>query len=285
MIIDSHIHFGKSLWGDFTPEYLMGIIDDSIDYAICSNLEGIDSSVFKDELTCNLEMLEVSKKYPKLKPLLVCQPNLTESADVVRSLLEKYPEFVGLKFHPECMKLPADSEKYDKYLELAQEFNKPCLYHSGHIKSRFSSPKLIYKKAQEFPTVPIILGHLSTGPKQSHIEAIEILLDSIENSKANLYVDISWIDFAYEQLNETYEDTLMLIDKLKNTSKGDYTHKILWASDCPVGKFNQSKESYQRNIEIFKTRVIERFNDEKLLENLFYNNAKELYALCLNLFF
>ena len=277
MIIDSHVHWGKSIWGDFTPEYLLDIIAD-VDFAICSNLEGIDSPVFKNEYDCNIQMLEVSKKYPKLKPLYVCQPNLVEDTNIAREFLEKYPEIIGLKIHPECMRLPADSDKYDKYLELAQEFNKPCLYHSGHIKSRFSSPKLIYKKAQEFPSVPIILGHLSTGPKQSHMEAIEILLDSIENQKANLYVDTSWIDFAYEQLNETMEDTLMLIDALKNTSKGDYTHKILWASDCPVGKFNQEKSSYSKNLETFKLRVLEKFKSEELLNNLLSENARKLYG-------
>lgn len=276
MIIDSHIHFGKSLWGDFSLDFLKEIIDENIDYAICSNLEGIDSPCFKDEKECNLDMLKVIKIYPKLKPLLVCQPHLTQNADIIRYFLEEYPEFIGLKLHPECMKLPADSEKYNNYLELAREFKKPCLYHSGHIKSRFSSPKLIYKKAQEFPNVPIILGHLSTGPKQSHVEAIEILLDSIENNKANLYVDISWIDFAYEKLNESYEDTLMLIDALKNTKKGDFTHRILWASDCPVGKFNQTKDNYSRNLNIFKDRILENF-DNKLLENLLSNNARQLF--------
>lgn len=279
MIIDSHVHWGKSLWGDFSPEYLMNIINDSVDYAICSNLEGIDSPIFKNELDCNLRMLEVSKKYPKLKPLIVCQPNLSDNTDTVRSLLENHPEFIGLKLHPECMKLPANSDKYDKYLQLAQIYKKPCLYHSGHIKSRFSSPKLIYEKAQKFPDVPIILGHLSTGPKQSHLEAIEILLESIKKNNATLYVDISWIDFAFEKLNETYEDTLLLIEKLKNTSKGDYTSRILWASDCPVGEFNHSQNSYSKNLELFKFRISEKFQDETLLENLLYNNAKNLYKI------
>lgn len=279
MIIDSHTHWGKSIWGNFTPEYLINIINDSVEYAICSNLEGIDSSDFKLEEECNLKMLEVAKKYPKLKPLYVCQPNLKEDVVTAETLLKNFPEFVGLKIHPESLKLPANDEKYNKYLELARKFQKPCLYHSGHIKSRFSSPELIYKKAQEFPDVPIILGHLSTGPKQSHIEAIKILLDSIENNKANLYVDTSWIDFLGENLNETYEDTLMLIEALRNTKKGDFTHKILWGSDCPVGKFNHTKESYLNNLQSFKKRVLEKFNDKNLLDNLLINNAKILYRL------
>ena len=49
MIIDSHTHWGRSAWGDFSPEYLMNIIDNSIDFAICSNLEGIESPNFKFE--------------------------------------------------------------------------------------------------------------------------------------------------------------------------------------------------------------------------------------------
>ena len=95
MIIDSHVHFGCSLWGNFTPEYLLNIVGEYVDYAICSNLEGIDSPVFKGEKECNEEMLAVAKKYPKLKPLLVCQPNLTENADVIRCFLENNSEFIS----------------------------------------------------------------------------------------------------------------------------------------------------------------------------------------------
>ena len=85
--------------------------------------------------------------------------------------------------------------------------------------------------------------------------------------------------FAFEKLNETYEDTLLLIEKLKNTSKGDYTSRILWASDCPVGEFNHSQNSYSKNLELFKFRISEKFQDETLLENLLYNNAKNLYKI------
>lgn len=276
MIVDSHVHYGNSFWGNFSPEYLLDVIGANVDYAICSNLEGIATP--KTEEECNLDMIKVSKKYPKLKPLAVCQAERTSDNKVMRNLLEKYPEFVGLKIHPECIKLPANDEKYDKYLSLAREFKKPCLYHSGHIKSRFSSPKLIYEKAKQFPDVPIVLGHLSTGPKESHIQAIEILLDSIATSSANLYVDVSWIDFAYEKLNETMEDTLLLIEKLKNTPQGDFTHKIMWASDAPVGEFNQQKGLYARNLEVFKKRVLEKFGDEDLLENLLSKNAMKLYG-------
>ncbi len=276
MIIDSHTHYGfGSPWGNFSPEFIIEVIGDSVDYAICSNLEGIDSIYPKSELDCNLDIIRIAKKYNKLLPLAVCQVDKSLDNHVMKFLLTEYPQFIGLKFHPECEKLSATSPKYNKYLNLAREFKKPCLFHSGHIKSRFSSPKIIYEKAKEFPDVPIILGHLSTGPKESHIEAIKIMLESIENEDATLYCDTSWIDLETGDL----EDVIMLIESLKNTSKGDYTNRILWASDAPIGGFNQSNELYRKNLDNFKVKINSYFDDEQLVNKLLYFNARDLYGL------
>ena len=276
MIIDSHTHYGLGTpWGSFSPEQVLDIFGDSIDYAICSNLEGIESVYYKSEFDCNLDMIRVAKKYKKFLPLAVCQADKSLNNRTMRYLLTEYPQFIGLKFHPECEKLPASSPKYDKYFELAREFKKPCLFHSGNIKSKFSSPALIYKKAQQFPDIPVILGHLSTGQKDTHIEAIKILLHSIETESATLYCDTSWIDLGSGDMT----DVIMLIEALKNTSKGDFTNRILWASDAYVGEFNQSNELYRKNLDNFKVKINSHFNDEKLLNNLLYFNARDLYGL------
>ena len=42
MIIDSHVHYGNSVWGNFSPEFLLETISYNIDFAFCSNLEGIE---------------------------------------------------------------------------------------------------------------------------------------------------------------------------------------------------------------------------------------------------
>lgn len=276
MIIDSHTHYGLgSSWGNFSPEFVLDVVGESIDYLICSNLEGIEGVNLKSELDCNLDMIRISKKFKKFLPLAVCQVDKSLDNHVMRYLLTEYPQFIGLKFHPECEKLPANSPKYDKYLELAREFKKPCLFHSGHIKSRFSSPALIYEKAKQFPDVPIILGHLSTGPVQSHEQAVEIMLNSIENESATLYCDVSWMSFGTENV----DDIIYLIEKLQNTPKGDYTNRILWATDVPVGEFNQTNELYRKNLDNFKVKISSHFQNEKLLNNLLYFNARDLYGL------
>ena len=276
MIIDSHTHYGlNSAWGNFSPEFVLDIIGDSVDYAICSNLEGINSIYPKSELDANLDMIKVAKKYKKILPLAVCQVDKTLDNHGMKYLLTEYTQFIGLKFHSEGEKLPANSPKYNKYLELAREFKKPCLFHSGNIKSKFSSPALIYEKAREFPDIPIVLGHLSTGQKDSHIEAIKIILDSIENERATLYCDTSCIDFGTGNI----EDVILLIEALKNTSKGDCTNRILWASDVPIGEFNQTKELYRKNLDNFKVKINSYFKDEKLVQNLMYFNIRDLYKL------
>ena len=84
------------------------------------------------------------------------------------------------------------------------------------------------------------------------------------------------IFFAYSNYLTTLSNWL---DCLKNTKKGDYTHRILWASDCPVGEFNHTKDSYSKNLAIFKQKVLETFNDEQLLKNVLSNNVKQLYAI------
>ena len=270
MIIDAHTHIGKAFWGDFSEEYLKKIVNKDVDFLICSNLAGIDWYTKKDEKEANLEILHASTKYKKIKPLLVCQPERSKNANKIKNLLETYPEFIGMKFHPEFTKLPADSDKYNAYLELAEKYNKPCLFHSGDIGSEYSSPHLIYKKAKEFPKLPIILGHLSNGEDYSQKKAIEILIDSIETKSATLYTDTSWLSI---------ENVILLIEKLKNTSLGDYTHRILWASDAPVGDANQTQKSYSKNLNNFKVLILEHFKDENLLNNLLFYNAKNLFKL------
>ena len=268
MLVDAHVHIGSSFWGNFTPEFLLDIIGDNV--GICSNLAGIDSYTQKDEYAANMEMITASKKYRQIKPLYVCQPERSLDTNILKYMLREYADFIGLKFHPEFTKLPANSEKYDKYLKVAQDFKKPCLFHSGHIKSKFSSPDLIYEKAKQFPDVPVILGHLSTGIEYSKDAALEIMLESIEQNTATLYADVSWVEPDY---------VIKMVEKLQNTLKGDYSSRIMWASDAPVGEVNQKKDLYNKTLNLFKVKILEHFQDENLLKSLLCNNARNLFGI------
>ena len=53
----------------------------------------------------------------------------------------------------------------------------------------------------------------------------------------------------------------------------------MWASDAPVGDFNQKKETYEKNLQAFIQKINKHFNDKELLDNLLYKNAIRLYNL------
>ena len=304
-IIDAHAHTG--IFGDglnntcdkFEARHFNQILsqpinggEDTIEKIIISNLNCIDNitpqmedklkekgltKTFLNELDGNREILNIAKENPVLKPLAVCQPDKTQNADNIRTIL-KEGEFYGLKFHPLHMKLAADDAKYDDYLKLAEEKKLPCLFHCDAAGCKYSSPEQIYTLAKRHPKVPVILAHLGAG-EDSHSRAVKVLLDSINKGDALIYADISWVDCNSED-KKIIVDTLK---KLQNTEKGDMTSRLLFGTDAPIGKFGADglydQNYYGNNIKQIKTSIKNAFKDDsdKVTNKLFYENAEELF--------
>ena len=53
----------------------------------------------------------------------------------------------------------------------------------------------------------------------------------------------------------------------------------MWASDAPVGAFSQQEGYYDKNLSEFINKFSEYYNDNKMLNNLMYNNAKTLFCI------
>ena len=96
------------------------------------------------------------------------------------------------------------------------------------------------------------------------------MLESIEQNTATLYADVSWVEPDY---------VIKMVEKLQNTSKGDYSSRIMWASDAPVGEVNQKKDLYNKTLNLFKVKILEHFHDENLLKSLLCNNARNLFGI------
>ena len=301
-IIDSHTHLGK--WyentynaNDLDVFYKQPLANgDVIEKMIVSNLSCIEPNGLLDELQGNKELLEIAKNNPVLAPLAVCQPNVTKG-DVtkIEQLLKENPNsFVGLKFHPKRMELPADDASYNAYMKLAEKYKLPCLFHSDKTfetfyingvkapRCEYSRPEQIYKLAQRTPKVPIILGHLGGNEGKDTKAAVDILVDSIENNKATLFADISWVNC------DTTEkpDIIEAIRRLKNTKKGDMTERLLFGTDAPIARFGKEGEKGLKPIEAYNKVVIDVKNaikkafpeeGEKIIEKIFYQNAKNLF--------
>ena len=296
-IIDAHVHCGQWNFDKFPCEDVIKFFSrkfnngkDYVDRVIISNLDciktGKNNKPLKDEISGNLLLLNAAIKDKKFVPFVVCQPG-HGSAENIEILLKEYPQLIkGLKFHPACLNLAANDIRYMPYMQLAEKYNKPCLFHSevlfdetGHIlKNSVSDPELIYETAQRFPKVPVILGHMGLGGDKAHEAGINTLIKSIDNNDAKLYADLAWVDWD----NPAKPHIIDVIDKLQHSSKGDMTERLLFGTDAPLGVFGEKalkqQGAYDANIRNIKSAIRENFGEDanRLISRIFYRNSKKL---------
>lgn len=325
-IIDSHVHsndivspwkggmFPRSL-DEFVKQPLNVIIQgeeqtDNIKRVLVSSIEGLtwEESIYdrpikdilpskieflKNEKEANLSMLKKYENDEVYQVLLVCQP-ATGNSDNIRKLINKYPQKIaGLKFHPKECHLNADSALYDDYLQLAEEYKLPCMFHSevsiDYILNEeaeelnYADPEYIYALARRHPKVPIILGHTGLGGELAHQKTIKILENSIKNNDAKLYADISWMDFYKGKMKTEPSNIFALIKMLK---ENDALDRVLFGTDAPLGIYGEfrngemtPKQAYENTLSTLKTALKDEFNDDSdvIIEKLFYSNADNLF--------
>lgn len=270
--IDMHVHVGS--WSPegtvFSKNLLLDVMRKNDVSAFCiSTLDCIDMNLQtkltpKSEIDGNRDLVEMFCDIPEAKFVCVCEPN-NGSARNIRKLLEDFPKkFCALKLHPLCHCIPANSELYNPYMEVAQEYGLPCLFHSGHVDCEYSSPRLIYELAKRYKDVPVILGHLSTGGLSSKKEAVKIMKRAKDSGDANLYADISWCDM---------ESVVKAVAKVGED-------RIMFATDAPLGVFGNA-EHYAHFADAVERAIINGFEEraEEVLEKVFYSNAKNLFGI------
>lgn len=273
MVFDIHTHIGRwDLNNKFSSEDLLNVLNrNSVEYFCVSNLDGIgidptkpDRMPFYDETSANKKLLKAFKDCKQALLLAVCEPRHGNPQNIKLLLHRNKNKFVGLKFHPEANQIPANSELYDDYLQLAKEFNLPCLFHSGDTSSHYSSPELIYQLAKRHPEVRIILGHLSNGRKESKVRALQIMYESIKEKNCKLYCDISWCeaDILFGLINNIPID------------------RIMFGSDAPMVNMKEPA-AYNWFINNFINMIKANFPSKAdiLIEKIFNENAKEFFKI------
>ena len=302
-IIDSHVHCGKWTNDLFSTKDVLEFFNrkfnngkDTIDRVIISNLDCIintkNRTPYKDEISGNLELITKCINNDKLVPFVVCQPGYG-SAENIELLLNKYPNLIkGLKFHPACLGIPANDIRYIPYMQLAEKYNKPCLFHSEVItdstkhliRSGVSDPEIIYETARKFPTVSVILGHMGLGGNKAHEIGIKTLTKSIERNDAKLYADLAWVDWD----NPAKPHIVEVIDKLLHSTKGDKTERIIFGTDAPLGVFGEKAlkqdNAYENNINNIKKAIRDNFGDDanRIISRIFYRNSKKILGQKIN---
>lgn len=286
--------------------------EDKIDKIITSNLDcmvrnhpdAAQSTNFengipflKDEIEGNLELLKSSINKNEFL-YLTGQPGFGDAKNLEKVLEQASDKFVGVKLHPAQLGIKADDLVYEPYMQFAQKHKLPVLFHSevkvnwngsiGTLSNELatSDPEYIYNLAKKFPDVPVIMGHTGAGGAPAHDKAIEIFTKAIKNKDANLYCDISWMDFTPDGLPN---DNIPSIVKLIKTCKEeDQMGRILFGSDVPVGIFGIDKaerfnttpsDAYSDMVTKLKTAIKNNFGDkaDDVIDKIFYKNADDLF--------
>ncbi len=309
-IIDTHAHIGKLNGQSYKKSQLDVFVkktlpnDDIIDKMYVSNIDVLTAT--EDEYIGNKKTLKIFKNSKKYEILASCSPK-TGNIDKIKRLYLEFPnKFIGLKFHPSLQDLSLTDEKYKPYLEFANQNKIPCLFHTevtvdnkGQIVpnvKNISDPEAIYKLAKKYKNTPFILAHLGAGWNEAHDKAIDVLIQSIEKGDANLYADISWVDIGLAHNgnfpkgeHRSKEHIIKAIKKLKgigdeNWKYGDQSFRLMFGSDAPIDRFSNKKDrikEYTKYIDDIKFAIRNdkelKFNAESIIDNLFYNNAQNLY--------
>jgi predicted TIM-barrel fold metal-dependent hydrolase len=312
-IIDSHAHLGTWKKDNFQPASLNNIAQDTFEIAIngktqtdeiecflISNLSCFDKKngqFVQDEITGNKELLEICKNNPKFKAELACEPNHGNAENIENLLKDRGNEVYALKFHPQESNLAADDAKYEKYMQLAQKYKKPCVFHSDRIDTH-SSPYKIYELAKKTPNVPVVLYHMSMASGDvvkdlpvDQIQAkgleqvaatvysggedyknyvweyrdrwnqdgIDVVKKAIDNKDANLYLEISW----------TKPETVV------NAIKKVGEDRVLFGTDAPF----DDRGKYIQYVTDVKTAIKQEFGDKAdgIINKVFFQNSNNLF--------
>lgn len=302
-IIDSHAHIGLHDGITYTKNDLDVFVkaslpnQDVVEKIIVSDIDVLHGN--KGELKGNTDIFNLLKEDSHYSILISCNPkdgNINEIKQVYKEQSEK---FVGLKFHPKFQNLAISDPKYQPYFEFAEKNNLPCLFHTqvnltneGLLSSnidKISDPEVIYATAKKYKDVPFVMAHLGAGYNEAHDKAINILIESIRNGDANLYADISWVDIDAGNKDHI----LKAIKRLKGIGEkdwtfGDQSYRLMFGTDAPLARFkNETTTESLMNYTKFVNEIKSAIRNDKdlcsesetIIDNLFYNNAKNLYLV------
>lgn len=268
MIIDSHVHFGKSINFEMKKEDVLYAMEKyNISKVLASNAQSAECDhnqviLPQDQqvsmLDSTKDAIEFARQNPeKIYIAVWVKPKQEEPSKEFIDLIKNNLDIVkAIKVHPFHSAEPFNSPKVQAYIELAQKLKLPVITHTADDDC--SHCQKVYEMALKFPKVKFVMAHLGLGTDNS--EAIELC------SKApNLYGDTAWVPI---------EKTVEFIRK--NGSK-----KLLFGSDMPIdGKDTYSKNGFgQDSMYIPYFKNLEQYLSKTDIENLMFKNAQKLFNI------
>ena len=255
-IFDIHGHNGS--WPDRIncDDLIFNVLkNECISKLLISNLSGLETENHVEGGTPLVAELEANRQTIKLckenKDVLyaaaVCQVGQS-TPETLEQVLKEY-KFTALKFHPFLIGIDANNKLYDPYLEIAEAYNLPCVFHSA---PGASDPMKIYMLAKRHPKVPVVLYHINLMGDCEF--TIEMIANSMAKKDAMLYCDTAWCP----------------MDVTVKALRSNIKNRVMFGSDMPI----DGPEHFR-----YYKGIMQTINDlmPNIADDYFYNTAARLF--------
>lgn len=263
IFLDMHAHIGIVPGKYFMPpEYqLMGMEKYHIPYALISNIAcGETMTPAKPgqdvQYEGNKEAIEVARAHPdKLGVMLWCCPNtaLTGAGcnEAFKQLYLENKDIVkGLKIHPDISNLKANDPLVEPYLQMAEKYDLPVLFHT--CETAYSKLSYLRDMIEKYPKVRFILGHQSMcSDGQDSLQMIQ--------TYPNVYGDTCWVK----------------PEVIKQAEEMGIAHKIMFGTDSPINSAYTYEDPVYYNDLYSNTIGL----SEETWEGVAHKNAEEFFGL------
>lgn len=268
MLIDTHVHIGKSLNFELLSEDVLYSMDRyGVDFSLVSNIDCAEfdhhGKIIPQELQVNQndafeKVLAFARQYPDRIGVMPWMKLFGEQPDdtFIRLLEENRDLVYGIKFHPFHSRVAPDDPKVEPIYEIARSYHLPIVSHTGGCEEARSIH--MYNAAVKHPELSFVMVHMDLGTDNS--EAIELL-----GQADNLYGDTTWVPV---------KSTLKAIERWGSG-------KILFGSDNPI----DGKDTYLHNRKGDRSLYQAYFNEFRAMvspedyDNIMYRNACRLFGI------
>lgn len=268
MIIDTHVHIGRTLTFNMKPRDVIYSMERyHIDFSLVSDVEGAEFDHKGRRIPRLLQTsqnavfrrtLRFAERYPDrigAMPWMKLSSELPDR-EFIR-LLEMNRHLVyGLKFHPFHSRVAPDDPSIEPIYTLAAQYGLPIVSHTGGCEEARSIH--LYNAAVRHPELNFVMVHMDLGTDNR--EAIALL-----GKADNLYGDTTWVPI---------KSTLAAIERWGSG-------KILFGSDSPI----DGPDTYLHNKTGDRSLYQEYFHElcdmlsPEDYDNIMYRNAARMFKI------